>query len=152
MSTETNHIKLRFHLVQDEDGYPPFAVENLWAMAVDEKSYQIDSIPYYVRNISVGDIVAVKALDDILWYDKTICQSCHSTIRVLLNDENDSINLRKVISDAGCHSEVSNLPCLIAVDVPDCSSAERVAALLVRSSQNGMLEFEISSSRHEAFQ
>ena len=37
------HIKVLFHLEQDEDGYPPFSIEGLWCKKASNDTY---NIPY----------------------------------------------------------------------------------------------------------
>lgn len=51
-----NKIKVTFRLEQDEDDYPPFAVEDLWALATDKPAeFVIDNIPFFVRAVALGD-------------------------------------------------------------------------------------------------
>lgn len=58
---------------QGEDGYPPVAVEFLWAKPgaqLDE--YVIDIVPFFIRIATVGDTVRVREENRIVgsmaWY------------------------------------------------------------------------------------
>ena len=37
------HIKVLFHLEQDEDGYPPFSIEGLWCKKASNDTYIVDN-------------------------------------------------------------------------------------------------------------
>lgn len=40
------HIKVLFHLEQDEDGYPPFSIEGLWCKKTGNGTYIVDNVPF----------------------------------------------------------------------------------------------------------
>lgn len=48
------HIKVLFHLEQDEDGYPPFSIEGLWCKKASNDTYIVDNVPFYTYGISLG--------------------------------------------------------------------------------------------------
>ena len=52
MNPAADKVKVRFHVAQDADGYPPaeYAVETLWATHLGELSFQIDNIPFFARD------------------------------------------------------------------------------------------------------
>ena len=41
---DSSHVKITFALEQDEGGYPPYAVETLWAIQRAD-GYEVDNIP-----------------------------------------------------------------------------------------------------------
>lgn len=82
-------VKIVFDLEQDDSGYPPYQVESLWALPVETGGYRIDNIPWYVREIACGDVVAVlPGEDDRLRFSGEILhRSGNRTMRVRLAEE-----------------------------------------------------------------
>src|SRR6266700_2140016 len=62
--SEPIHVKVGFYLEQDEDGWPPVTRENILAVDLGGGRYRIDNIPFYVRGISDGDVIAAEPEDD----------------------------------------------------------------------------------------
>jgi len=52
-------VELLFQLEQDEDGWPPVAVEGLWCEPQDS-SYRVQTCPLFVKGVSVGDLIEVE--------------------------------------------------------------------------------------------
>ncbi len=44
------HIKVLFHLEQDEDGYPPFSIEGLWCKKASNDTYIVDNVPVHFND------------------------------------------------------------------------------------------------------
>ena len=124
--------KIRFY---DADvGY-----ENLRAEKKNEDLYVIKSIPYFIYNISIDDVVRVHRdeTDHVLCFSELVEPSSHKTIRVrttdfTLDDERGDA-LLDAIEDFGCDLETLP-PRLIAVDLPSESVAKAVTEFLTRSS------------------
>ena len=58
------------------DGYPPVSMESIWAEVTEEGYFKINNIPFYSKEISLGDIVSViQKEENYLLYDKTIINS-----------------------------------------------------------------------------
>ena len=38
------------------DGYPPVSMENIWAEVTEEGYLKVNNIPFYSKEISLGDI------------------------------------------------------------------------------------------------
>lgn len=111
-------VKILFHLEQDDDGYPPYSVESLWARPVDD-GYQLDNIPFFTRGVSAGDVVAVDADEDgALVFRSVVRPSGHSTVRVFVRDPAETSAVREHLRVLGCTSEGSGIPGLVSVDVP----------------------------------
>lgn len=55
-------------------------VENLWAQPLSEGRYKIDNIPFEIRGISLGDIVAASERNDYLYFDGLVEKSGNGTI------------------------------------------------------------------------
>ena len=43
------------------DGYPPVSMESIWAEETEEGYLKINNIPFYSKEVSLGDIVSVIA-------------------------------------------------------------------------------------------
>jgi hypothetical protein len=80
--------KVHFRLTQDQDGYPPAAVESVWAEAgEDAQEYKIDNVPFFSREATLGDIVKVRSdIDGHLWFDALLRPSGNSLIRIVFFD------------------------------------------------------------------
>lgn len=69
-------IRVHFQLEQDEDGYPPIAVESLWAEpSAQPNEYVIDNVPFFVRIATIGDTVRVREEDGNRWFDSLVHRS-----------------------------------------------------------------------------
>ena len=93
------------------DGYPPVSMESIWAEETEEGYLKINNIPFYSKEISLGDIVSgIQTEENYLLYDKTIIHSKNSTLRIVFFNENQKFKdkiLAKLI-DLGCESEAFN--------------------------------------------
>lgn len=69
-------VRVHFRLVQDEDGYPPAAVESVWAQPTTKAGeYVLDNVPFFARDATIGDVVAVREEDSHLWFERVVCRS-----------------------------------------------------------------------------
>ena len=87
---EPNHdsqVKLKFCIEPDEDGYPPFSVESVWASPLPDGTYQLDNIPFFTYDAADGDVVTAKVVDGELFFDGVAQASGNSVVRVIVNDE-----------------------------------------------------------------
>ena len=58
------------------DGYPPVSMESIWAEVTEEGYLKVNNIPFYSKEISLGDIVSgIQTEENYLLYDKTIIHS-----------------------------------------------------------------------------
>ena len=57
------HIKVLFHLEQDEDGYPPFSIEGLWCKKASNDTYNWRMIFRYGKYKQIGCTVFFNASD-----------------------------------------------------------------------------------------
>lgn len=82
-------MKKVFFNLEVIDGYPPVSMESIWAEATKEGYFKINNIPFYSKEISLGDIVSViQKEENYLLYDKTIINSKNSTLRIVFFNEN----------------------------------------------------------------
>lgn len=113
--------------------------ENLWAEESGVGLYVIQSIPFFIYDISVGDTVRVEetAPNEGLSFVETVSRSTHTTIRVRLSDFNvDDEETTTLIS--GIVRLAGTVECLpprvIAIDVAETSDVERIAEFLTAKS------------------
>ncbi len=141
-------VRIIFPLEHDEDGYPPAETETLWARIVDDKRYEIDSIPFFVRGLSCGDGVSATIEDRQLRFQKVLTRGGHSTIRVIVYDVSLASVLRNRLAELGCQTECSHLPSLFAVDVPPRVDISLVIKELVDGERSDKWEYEEACIQH----
>lgn len=141
--------KVNFLLEQDEDGYPPFSIEEVWAIRKEDNIYVIDNIPFYIYELSLYDEISVKQRQGKLYFNSLIMKSQNSTIRIYCKNEVTINRLREVLIKLGCKWEFSNLKSLSAINIPSkvlLSEIEQIINLIKKEDKS--LDFEISSNRH----
>jgi Domain of unknown function (DUF4265) len=98
----------------------------------------LESVPFYLKNVSRGDTVAAVE-DDFLRFSQVIARGCHNTYRLLMADVPDS-EIRCAIADLeklGLAVERSEIKILLAVDVPPSISQQEIYDYLVEHQELG---------------
>jgi hypothetical protein len=135
----TARVKLRFIF---ESSAGENETETMWTLK-REDGYEIDNIPFYVKELALGDVVSARVeVDGTLWFSKLVRPSGHSTIQLWFSSEHDVQPVRDELKRMGCASEVSDLPRLIAVDVPPSVSYAKVKEFLDRQERAGTFEYQ----------
>ena len=135
----SDHKKIRFTYENTND---ETEVESMWAME-REDGYEIDNIPFHVSSLAVGDLVAARRDEDgLLWFTKMIKPSGHTTIQILFARKEDAPPFRARLDQMGCESEGSDIPELVAVDVPPEVKYEEVKKLLDEGEREGRFEYQ----------
>lgn len=140
--------KVLFHLERDEDGYPPFAVEGLWAVRQQNGTFVIDNIPFFARGIAPGDSVFVSVKGEEVWFDHLQAAAGTSVFRIRVKDESDLAKVREELLDLGLPSEVDRKLLLLAVEVPRSADIRPFLGYLVTNQEFGRLDFEEAALRH----
>lgn len=141
--------KLFFHLVQDDDGYPPFTVESVWASSTDRPDeYRVDDVPFFARKATIGDIVRATGKDGQLVFDRLVVAGTNSLIRVIAFDDAAIPSIRKGLANLGCSSEYMGAKSIIAVDVPETTDLAPVRAYLDAGEKADVLTYEEAILRH----
>jgi hypothetical protein len=143
----SNDVKIFFN----HDAFDDVGLEGIWAKK-DGDSYIIDNIPFYTKNYALGDIISVKEEMGVLYAQSVLQESGNSVVRVLFSDENAVQQNRDRLKKMGCASELSNLPNLIAVDIPKNVNYLDVISFLDIGEKNGDWEYQEAciSSFHRA--
>ncbi|HEX8434618.1 DUF4265 domain-containing protein [Archangium sp.] len=136
------HVKILFHLEQDEDGYPPVSAETVWAIAVGEGLYKIDNIPFFATGVAVEDIVSAKPDAGQLLYQEVVHPSGHSTLRVVVYKHDEVPEVRGIFKQLGCSTEQSHLRGLIAIDVPPSASWDELKRMLDTGREQDRWDYE----------
>ena len=146
---DENYRKILFRLEKDEDGYPPDDWESVWAIELSSELYRIANIPFFIYNISDGDIVRAAEMDGELLFDQMVKPSGNSVIRVVVVDPSRVQQLRDELENLNCYSELSHIKRLIAVDIPPEVSIGLVRTLLDEGEKQEIWSYEESSLRHD---
>jgi len=79
-------VSVLFEVAQDESGYPPATTETLWCVPTKSGTYVVDNIPFFVREISLGDEIEVVKKNEVLQFSRLVKKSRNSTVRVSLRN------------------------------------------------------------------
>lgn len=75
-------LKLVYRLVPDEHGWPPVDAERLWVAALGDELFQVDNVPFFVQNLSQGDVVRAVPVNGYLFPLGRVRWSGNRTVRV----------------------------------------------------------------------
>jgi Domain of unknown function (DUF4265) len=139
-----DNVKIHFTLNQDEDGYPPVKTESLWSRKINNNLYAIDNIPFFVFNISYGDIIC--ATNDFI-FTEIIEKSKHSTFRVFLMAIDKKQELLNIVSGASCGIEYLESFDIFAIDIPPDVNLQEVRRILNDGEEKSWWQHEESSVR-----
>ncbi|MDZ7474109.1 DUF4265 domain-containing protein [Stenotrophomonas pavanii] len=145
--TKAGHVKISVKLLQ-RDGYPPVEWEDLWAVPQSE-GFCVDSVPFYARLVSYGDIVSASEINGYLVFDRVQTPGGHSTIRVILYVDELVSQVRSEVERLGCSTELSNIETFFSIDVPPNVEYWGVIDLLDMYVERGVLDYEESAIQHE---
>lgn len=144
-----NEVRIHFQLEQDEDDYPPVAVETLWAQPGEiEGEYVIDNIPFFVRDATLEDTIAIREEDGLRWFDRVIRSSGNSLIRVICYDRGYVPTVRDHLAALGCSTEYAGTHNLIAVNIPEGVNLDSVLEFLDQESKAERIGYEGPLLRH----
>ncbi|MHB8735138.1 MAG: DUF4265 domain-containing protein [Terriglobales bacterium] len=136
---EEKYTKISFSLEQDVDGYPPDKWETIWAYEMESGLYCVDNIPFYVKGISCGDVISAEIKEGQLEFKELVRPSTNSVFRVYVSNAADVKAVRDLFRNLGCESELSNLPKLIAIDIPGSVPIEPILKLFDEGVQKGVV-------------
>ena len=139
-------VEVWFPVEADHDGYP----ENVcWEqllgrpIAEDVNVFRLDSVPYFLRDVSLGDIVRAGVgadceISDAYVFETVVERGGHNTYRLLLKDFRDGDPDAAVdeLVKRGLAVEIQHGD-FIAVDVPPTVDQEAIDGYLVGEGQAG---------------
>lgn len=142
-----DHVRILFRLEKDADDHPPAEVERFRARRLEDGSFEIDNIPFFVRDISVGDVVSARSHEGEWEFSELISASGNSTLRVIVFDEAHVASTKEHLKAQGCCSELHTSK-LLSVDVPAHANLWAIRDWLSHQEAAGLLEFEDACLRH----
>jgi Domain of unknown function (DUF4265) len=146
-------VEIWFRIQKDKDGYPESKEwEQLLARPVIERDdyFRIESIPFYLKNVSRGDIVAAKAPEssDIqdekgFEFGSVVDRGGHNTYRLLLRkkrpDDPEFTESELLDKGLGVETEYGDF---FAIDVPPSVDQPAIDDYLVAESKSGRWEMQ----------
>lgn len=135
-------VEVLFRLPEEDDGWPPADVESVWAEKLRDGVYRVDSIPFFIRGISLNDDIRVCSREGELWFAGLVGSNGHRTVRVVTTDPAPVDSVREELRAIGCRSELSHLPSLISVDVPPGVDAGPLRRWLEARFEVGDIDYE----------
>jgi hypothetical protein len=144
-------VEIWFTVSPDDEGYPSeIRWEQLLARPLVEEDdcFQIESIPFYLKNVSRGDIVkatisgnshgGASTEEDRFEFDEIVCRGGHNTYRLLIRHKHkdDPQFTESELTGMGLAVE-TQFNDFIAVDVPDTVDQGAIEDFLVAEKESG---------------
>ncbi|MBZ5530320.1 MAG: DUF4265 domain-containing protein [Acidobacteriia bacterium] len=149
LSKTKRRIKVYFDLESDENGYPPAQNEFLWCIPTDQGTYIVDNVPFFVRDISLGDEISAGKIGKTLQFSRLLHQSKNSTIRVLLKKEGLAEMIREKLDNLGCGTELMDELSLLSVTMPPDARVTETLSFLDSEAEQGNIGIEESAVRYQ---
>jgi hypothetical protein len=91
-----------FRLEQDEDGWPPFAVEGLWCEP-EGNLYRLRTFPLFVKGVAYDDLLSVDTdmTGDVTRYE-VMKPSGNSTMWLIISEQSLRERVLAELNDLGC--------------------------------------------------
>ena len=136
--------KIFFKLDVDGDGYPPVAVESVWARSGEKAGeYIIDNIPFFTKEATDGDVVAASQDDKgNLWFHEVLRPSRNSLIRVIFFVTDQLESVREHLIALGCATEYFGTYGLLSVSVPAQIDLSSIEQYLDEHRESGAIDYE----------
>ena len=129
---EERTVSLKFSL-DVEDGWPPVAVESL-PFRAQHDGYELLTVPLFVKELSVGDVIAVVELtNDLVAAWRHVHRSTNTTIWLLrLRPTNQIKTVLAEVRELGCNTSTFEPGGSFAIDLPASIPVQAVDELLSR--------------------
>jgi hypothetical protein len=137
--------KVIFQLEQDDDGFPPIAVELLNATSLGGGLFQIQNAPFFTKNISYNDVV--KALptevSEQYQFEEVIEQSRFTSLSIIILDSSMDKFLMDLLRGLDCVIEYGEFGVyrMLAVAVPDTTNYASLREQLESLEDRELLSF-----------
>lgn len=109
----------------------------------EARGYRICSIPFFAKNLAIGDLVATDDEDGVHYFDDLLEKSGRSTIRIIFFKENV---IDRTLNDCKALGAIPNKlqksKILVALDVPSDVNYEPLRSYLENGQNNGFWEYE----------
>ena len=113
---ELEKIRLVF---ESDDDPAEFKIESVWARRSGDE-YIIDNIPFFAKNLALGDVISVEwdEDDEAYYFDKLIRPSGNSVVRISPKDRSLTEKIGQEIVQLACEWESIENGNLIAINIP----------------------------------
>jgi uncharacterized protein DUF4265 len=147
--TRNYFVEIWFRIEKDEDGYPQSKDwEQLLARPTETlDEFEVESVPFYLKNVSRGDIVKAKIVDgaggQIFQFGRVVKRGAHNTYRLLIREKQagDPDLTVKELTSKGLAVEEQHGN-FLAVDVPPSVAQSEIDDYLVAESNSGRWEMQ----------
>ena len=146
-----NRVKIYFNL--ETSAWHGHATESVWAEEMAVNKYRIANIPMFFYGASLDDFVSAREKNGLLFFDKIIIHSGHSTYRLLVEKTAPKALFDKYwepLSKTGCKFETKEGTVrIIAIDVPPDVDVNSIYKLLEAGENNRVWTFEEGYCGHD---
>ena len=141
-------VEIWFRIEKNKDGYPKSKEwEQLLARPILQRDdyFQIESVPFFLRNVSRGDVVKAKTVkstesdgEERFEFDGVVDRGGHNTYRLLLKEKrsDDPTFTENELVSKGLAIEIEDSD-FFAVDVPPSVDQDAIDDYLMAESKSG---------------
>jgi hypothetical protein len=141
----TSTVKIQFQLEPDEDGYPPIGIELLNASPVADGLFRLKNAPFFVSEVSYGDVVRAipSGVDRQYCFSSLVSESGFTSISIILLDAAMDNFLMDLFRGHRCVVEYGEFGKLrmLAVAIPSIEDYSKLRPQLVALEAQGQLSF-----------
>lgn len=145
---EPERIDVLFPLIDDEE-WPPYPAENIEAVLLAHDLAEIVGVPWFVTNLSRGDIVRVQH-DGIGYVGGVIVsRGGHSTVHVMAASDDELAPVVRELIALGAQVRSGLEPPMLAIDVPESVSLNAAVGILT-AAESMTCAFTVACDQHRA--
>jgi hypothetical protein len=139
-------LEVHFPVGEDE----PVASELMWCNKNSDGTVTIDNIPFYARDVSIGDVIAVESRNGELWFNGVVKPSSNTTVRVIGMRKKAFDEIISTLRNLGGEAEKMHEREFAAVSFPPSADLAAAFEFLDRESEEENLGFEESAVRYRS--
>ncbi len=139
-------VDVMFPLVGDDE-WPPYPAEMVDAKLIAHDLAEIVGVPWFVTNISRGDVVSVD-FDGIGYVGRSVVvRGGHSTLHVMATSDAELAPIIEQLHDLGVATASGLEPPMLTVDVPETASLDAVIDVL-SAAESMTCAYTVASAQH----
>ena len=148
LGSDSAVVDVMFPLIDDEE-WPPYPAESVDAVLLAHDLAEIVGVPWFVTNLSRGDIVRVHH-DGIGYVGGVIVsRGGHSTLHVMAATDDELAPVIHELAALGADVHSGLVPPMLAVDVPENVSLN-VAVRILTEAESMTCAFTVACDQHRA--
>lgn len=145
MEKAATKAKIIFLLESDENGFPPIRAETINASRLPSGQFEIENAPFFVENVSFGDIVEASLTDDAtcFMFDRVVEKSQFTSLSIIILDQDMDAFLMTFFRGLDCVLEYGEFGVyrVLAVAVPPTANYRAIRVELARLEDQGLISF-----------